>query len=44
MEAVKESVDIIKNHPLVADEIRVHGVLMDPKTGRIDIVIDGNKI
>lgn len=44
IEAVKESVEIIKKHPLVAEEVRIHGVLMDPKTGRIDIVIDGNKI
>lgn len=42
-ESVKESVKMIKNHPLLPKEIRVHGLIMDPKTGELELVIDGDK-
>lgn len=40
-ESVKENVEKIKNHPLVPKDIAVHGLIMDPETGRVDVVIDG---
>jgi carbonic anhydrase len=40
--SVQESVEMIKNHPLVNENIKVHGLVMDPDTGRIDILIDGD--
>lgn len=43
-ESVKESVEMIKNHPLIPKEVRVHGLIMDPETGEIEIVINGEKI
>lgn len=40
-ESVKENVEKIKNHPLVPKDIAVHGLIMDPETGRVDVVING---
>lgn len=42
-ENVRHSVEMIKNHPLILDSIPVHGLLIDPKTGHLDVVIDGSK-
>lgn len=42
-ESVNESVKMIKNHPLLPKEIRVHGLIMDPKTGELELVIDGDE-
>jgi len=39
-EAIKESVDKIKNHPLVYDEIKVHGLVMDPETGKLEVIVE----
>lgn len=43
IEAIKESVDSIINHPLIPDDVYVHGMIMDPDTGKLDIVVDGFK-
>lgn len=40
--SVKESVDKITNHPLIADHIKVHGLIMDSETGELELVVDGN--
>ncbi len=40
--SIQESVEMIKNHPLVNESIKVHGLVMDPDTGKIDILIDGD--
>ncbi|MBM6822788.1 beta-class carbonic anhydrase [Fusobacterium mortiferum] len=40
-ESVKESVAKVKNHPLMPDNIAIHGLIMDPETGRLDVVING---
>lgn len=41
-ESVKESVDQIQNHPLMAGHVKIHGLIMDPETGALDVVVDGN--
>jgi len=41
-ESIKESVKMIKDHPLFPKDIRVHGLIMDSKTGKIDIIINGD--
>jgi len=41
-ESIKESVKMIKDHPLFPKDIRVHGLVMDSKTGKIDIIINGD--
>jgi carbonic anhydrase len=40
-ESVKESVDLIKNHPLIPKDITVHGLIIDPETGKLDVVVEG---
>ncbi|MCM3587980.1 carbonic anhydrase [Mesobacillus maritimus] len=40
-ESVAHSVDVIKNHPLMPKDTPVHGLVIDPKTGKLDLVIDG---
>lgn len=40
-ESVKESVELIKNHPLIPKDIKVHGLIIDPKTGKLDVVVKG---
>src|SRR5699024_594453 len=37
-ESVQQSVDIIRNHPLLPNYVKVHGLVIDPKTGKVDIV------
>lgn len=40
-ESVKQSVDLIKNHPLILPSIPVHGLIIDPETGQLDTVVEG---
>ncbi|NRD76239.1 carbonic anhydrase [Bacillus sp. BRMEA1] len=40
-ESVKHSVDIIKNHPLMPEGVPVHGLVIDPATGKLDLIVDG---
>lgn len=40
-ESLAKSVSLIKNHPLMPRDIPVHGMIIDPQTGRIDLKIDG---
>lgn len=39
--SVKHSVDIIRQHPLMPEGVPVHGLVIDPKTGRLDLITDG---
>lgn len=41
-ESVEHSVGIIKNHPLMPKGVPVHGLVIDPKTGKLDLVVDGS--
>ncbi len=40
-DSVKESVELIKNHPLIPDDIAVHGLIINPETGKLDVVVNG---
>ncbi|WFD09455.1 beta-class carbonic anhydrase [Tepidibacter hydrothermalis] len=42
-DSVRESVIAIKNHPLIPQNIPVHGLIMDPETGELEVVVDGYK-
>ncbi|MEG1131574.1 MAG: carbonic anhydrase [Romboutsia sp.] len=42
-ESIIDSVEMVKNHPLTPDNIIVHGLVICPDTGKIDIVVDGYK-
>lgn len=40
-ESVKRSVEIVKNHPLLPKSTPIHGMIMDPETGKMEVVVDG---
>ncbi|MFE0507863.1 beta-class carbonic anhydrase [Peribacillus butanolivorans] len=40
-ESVKQSVKMVKNHPMFPKNISVHGLVICPETGKLDIVVDG---
>lgn len=40
-DSVKHSVGIIKQHPLMPKDVPVHGLVIDPKTGKLDLIVDG---
>lgn len=42
-DSVANSVDLIKNHPLLPPDIKVHGLIIHPGTGKLDLVVDGNE-
>ena len=40
---VAESVKVIRDHPLLPKDIPVHGLIMHPETGRLNVLVDGYK-
>jgi carbonic anhydrase len=40
-ESVSHSVGIIQNHPLLPGDVPVHGLVIDPNTGKLDLVVNG---
>lgn len=41
--SVTKSCDVISNHPLMVPNVPVHGLIIDPNTGKLDLIVDGNK-
>ncbi|MCH7323220.1 carbonic anhydrase [Solibacillus sp. MA9] len=41
--SVLKSVDLVRSHPLMPAGVPVHGLVIDPETGKLDLVTDGNK-
>ena len=39
--SIKESVELIKNHPLIPKDIKIHGLVIDPETGELNVIING---
>ncbi|MGG3800009.1 beta-class carbonic anhydrase [Metabacillus fastidiosus] len=40
-DSVRHSVNAIVNHPLLPNAVPVHGLVIDPATGKLDVVING---
>jgi carbonic anhydrase len=40
-DGVRRSVSIIRQHPLLPKDVAVHGLLICPETGRLDLLSDG---
>jgi carbonic anhydrase len=38
---VRHTVGIIRNHPLVPRDVPVHGMVINPHTGELTVVVDG---
>jgi len=34
-------VELIKSHPLIPKDIVVHGLVIDPETGKLEVVVNG---
>jgi carbonic anhydrase len=43
-ENVKDSTEQIRLHPLIPDNFPVHGLVIDPDTGELELVVDGYDI
>jgi carbonic anhydrase len=41
-DSVLASVQMIREHPLLPPNLVVHGLVMDPTTGKLDLVVDGS--
>ena len=41
--SVLKSVELVRKHPLMPKGVPVHGLIIDPSTGRLDVVSDGNQ-
>ncbi|MCP3774631.1 carbonic anhydrase [Paenibacillus sp. MZ04-78.2] len=41
LESVRQSVDVIRNHPLIPKDTPVHGLVINPDSGELDIVVNG---
>ncbi|SDL92279.1 beta-class carbonic anhydrase [Sediminibacillus halophilus] len=40
-DSVKHSVETIKHHPMLPSDVPVHGLVIAPDTGKLDVVVDG---
>jgi carbonic anhydrase len=40
-DGVRESVGVIRNHPLLPREVPVHGMLMDSESGGLKLIVEG---
>lgn len=40
-DSVKHSVEMIHHHPLMPGDVAVHGLVIDPKSGKLDLVVNG---
>jgi len=40
-EGVRQSVDRVRNHPLLPKDVAVHGMIIDPTTGKLDLLEEG---
>lgn len=38
---VRESVAMVRNHPLVPRDVPVHGLIICPETGKLELLVDG---
>ena len=40
-DGVRASVDVIRHHPLLPKDVPVHGMIIHPETGKLDLLVDG---
>jgi carbonic anhydrase len=40
-DSVRNTCKIVRQHPLLPRDVPVHGLIIDPSTGRLDTVVDG---
>ncbi len=42
-EGVTQSVEMIRSHPLLPRDLPVHGLIIHPETGKLDVLTDGTR-
>ncbi|MBD0381040.1 carbonic anhydrase [Paenibacillus sp. WST5] len=42
-ESVRSTVSVISKHPFLAETIPVHGLVIDPHTGKLEMVVNGSQ-
>lgn len=40
-DSVRHSVDLVQKHPLLPSQVPVHGLVIHPETGKLDLIING---
>jgi carbonic anhydrase len=40
-DGVRESVNVIRKHPLLPEDVMVHGMLINSETGALKLIVDG---
>jgi carbonic anhydrase len=40
-DAVRESVQLVRSHPLMPNDVFIHGMVIHPETGKLELVVDG---
>lgn len=43
-DGVRKSVEVVRNHPLMPDDVPVHGLIIHPETGKLDKLVDGYQL
>ena len=43
IEGLRQNISMIKNHPLLPEQVAVHGLIMDPTSGKLDLIVNGYK-
>lgn len=43
-ESVKSSVNVVRNHPLIPNFVKVSGLIIHPTNGQLELVIDARKV
>jgi carbonic anhydrase len=43
-DGVRQSVQVIRQHPLLPKDVPVHGLMISPDTGRLDLLEDGSAL
>ena len=42
-DSVRSSVELVRTHPLMPKDVPIHGLVMDPVTGEVRLLVDGYK-
>lgn len=42
-ESIRNSVTVVKNHPLIPKNVKVNGLIINPATGELRVIVDGNE-
>lgn len=41
VDSINANIELVRNHPLIPKDIPVHGLAIDPHTGKLDLIVEG---